>query len=169
MLSDHLCECGCGGFTGVTKVTRSSVGLKKGDPFRFINGHNWRGKRFYRKSEVQYREVKDSAGNRAALHVLRAEAALGKPLPPGAIVHHADGSRFDTAPLVICQDRAYHHLLHVRMRIKAAGGDPNTDKVCSRCKLPKKLDQFQAVASLSRGRFPYCRSCRAEYRRKIGK
>lgn len=50
------------------------------------------------------------------IHRLRAEAALGKPLPHGAQVHHADGSLDANAPLVICQDAAYHKLLHQRMR-----------------------------------------------------
>lgn len=72
-------------------------------------------------------------------HRLRAEMALGRPLPPKAIIHHADGSKRDDAPLVICQDHAYHMLLHRRMRVKALGGDPNRDVVCKICRRPTPL------------------------------
>ncbi len=56
----------------------------------------------------------------------RAEQALGHPLPPSAVVHHHtyDGDR---SQLVICQDRAYHALLHQRMRargLKPKGESP---------------------------------------------
>lgn len=73
------------------------------------------------------------AGKQRA-HRVRAENALGKPLPAGAHVHHADGTTGDNAPLVICQDAAYHALLHVRMRVLRAGGDPNSQRVCGVCR-----------------------------------
>jgi hypothetical protein len=37
-----LCECGCGEATPIAKITRSERGQKKGEPLRFINGHNMR-------------------------------------------------------------------------------------------------------------------------------
>lgn len=56
-------------------------------------------------------------------HVRVAEAALGKPLPKGAEVHHVNGNGRDNrnCNLVICQDRAYHKLLHklARQRVSA--------------------------------------------------
>ena len=76
------------------------------------------------------------------VHRLRAEAALGRPLPSHIQVHHADGTKNPDAPLVICESVSYHRLLHLRARIKAAGGDPSADKICSRCKQVKPRPAF---------------------------
>lgn len=73
-------------------------------------------------------------GNKSE-HKTIAERALGKPLPPKAQVHHVDENRANNAPtnLVICPNNAYHHLLHKRMRARAACGNPNFRK-CFVCK-----------------------------------
>ena len=49
-------------------------------------------------------------------HTLIAEAVLGKPMPKKAEIHHFDGNRSNNSKnnLVICNDRAYHMLLHMR-------------------------------------------------------
>jgi hypothetical protein len=52
-------------------------------------------------------------------HILLAERALGKPLPPKAVVHHMNENPADNHTpfnLVICPDQAYHLLLHQRTR-----------------------------------------------------
>lgn len=95
------------------------------------------------------------------LHRVRAERALGKPLVPTVHIHHPDEDPLNPeARLVICQDSAYHQLLHFRMRIKAAGGNPNTDRLCSRCKAVKPSTEF----NVNRGRKAdgldsFCRNC----------
>lgn len=38
--SDRLCECGCGEYTGVAIKTNTKLGIKKGDPLRFLPNHN---------------------------------------------------------------------------------------------------------------------------------
>jgi hypothetical protein len=123
-----------------------------------------KGKRFPVKPIVKgYRRVVSLDGHRINLHRERAEKALGRPLPPSAIVHHADGSTSDDAPLVICQDQKYHKLLHRRMAIVAAGGNPNTDKVCSRCRVPKNRALFSANRAQADGLTQYCKDCHSQY------
>jgi len=100
-------------------------------------------------------------------HVAIAVKALGHPLPARAQVHHVNGDGTDNRPsnLVICQDAAYHKLLHARARIVRAGGDPNTERICSSCK------QLYKTADAYRGSFN-CRECdkavalRRYYRRR---
>ncbi len=129
-----FCACGCG------KRTKKSKGGQKtpsGQYPAFAQGH-------YRRAWPEptrpygYR----MAGGRLA-HRQRAEKALGKPLPAKAVVHHADGSTRLSAPLVICENQGYHLLLHARMRVKAAGGDPNKDFLCHYCQVLKPLNEMK--------------------------
>lgn len=153
-MTPHLCECGCGLETKRSHGGRAST-VKSGEYFRFIAGHYRRVDqvtRFYRKREGRL------------VHVARAERALGKPLPPKAVVHHADGTRDPNGPLVICQNQAYHRLLHMRMRIKAFGGNPNTDRVCVYCHQAKPIDDFVRITRPENTW--HCRECsRANNRR----
>ena len=58
-------------------------------------------------------------GRRVYEHVYRAEQALGKRLPKGAVVHHMNGELHDNDTpfnLIICPDQAYHLLLHRRAK-----------------------------------------------------
>lgn len=68
-------------------------------------------------------------------HILIAERALGHSLLPGAIIHHVDGNMANNANsnLVICQDQAYHLLLHTRTRALRACGNANY-RFCCYCK-----------------------------------
>lgn len=91
--------------------------------------------------------------NTIHLHRARAEAALGHALPAKAIVHHADGTRSDTGPLVICPNQAYHMELHRKMRIQQAGGNPWTQRICKICGL-QPVTAFRPSL-----RFCYCREC----------
>ena len=65
-------------------------------------------------------------------HILIAEKALGKPLPKGAVIHH-HGKKTDNTRLVVCQDQAYHLLLHRRTKALRACGHANWRK-CQFCK-----------------------------------
>lgn len=99
-----------------------------------------------RKQEYRERKavVKRYRGdmNGVSIHEVIAEKALGKPLPIGAQVHHVDGSKDNSSQLVICQDQAYHLMLHARTRIVMAGGNPNTDAICTNCQSVKPRSEF---------------------------
>jgi HNH endonuclease len=65
-----------------------------------------------------YREF-NIKGEKILEHVMLAEKALGRKLPPGVVVHHMNGDKLDNFTpfnLVICPDQAYHMLLHKRAR-----------------------------------------------------
>jgi len=107
-----------------------------------------------------YKRIGGNGGE--MLHRVKAEQALGKTLPVGSVIHHADGTKHPASALVICQDAAYHKLLHVRMRVVRAGGDPNTDKICGRCRTVKPLEEFNVSLDRTDGRHFCCRECHKE-------
>lgn len=101
-------------------------------------------------------------GKQVTLHRARATKALGKALPAKAVVHHVDEGRPDNSRLVICQDQRYHFLLHVRQRTIAAGGNPNTQRVCCSC---KSVKPFSAWAPKALAANQCCRECNTKQRR----
>ena len=137
-----FCQCGCGGRTAIAKRTITRKGHIKGEPVRFLIGHatrgrmgesafNWKGG----KPSVEMGYIKiyhpthpRSHKGRVSEHIVIAETALGKPLPPKAQVHH-----HSPVELVICENHAYHRLLHQRTRSLKACGHANWRK-CWVCK-----------------------------------
>lgn len=91
--------------------------------------------------------------------------ALGKPIPEGALVHHADVNNLNNKPsnLVLCEDRAYHELLHQRTNALRACGNVNWRK-CNYC---KKYDDPSNLVITKRS--IHHRACRLEYTRKYSK
>ena len=87
-----------------------------------------------RKQYARYKSI-NLGGTRVNEHTLIAERALGRKLPAGAEVHHVDGDGRNNAPsnLVICQDGAYHKLLHIRTEAYEACGNANY-RWCQICK-----------------------------------
>lgn len=98
-------------------------------------------------------------GKQVREHVAVAEKALGKPLPPGALVHHADGNRSNNSPsnLVICPNDAYHNLLHQRIRALDACGHAGWIK-CWICKTYSPPDQI-----VVNGKNTYHRACDRQF------
>ena len=137
-----LCQCGCGQKTRISKDTHKKRGHIKGEPYRFLPGHNKKGENNPRWNGGKTKNPKGivsvlmpehprASHGYVYEHILVAEKALGKPLPAGAVVHHANGTK--AGPLVICQDDTYHKLLHRRMRAFRACGHTNWRK-CPYCK-----------------------------------
>lgn len=97
-------------------------------------------------------------------YLLIAEHALGRALPDGSEVHHANGIRKDNTPsnLVICESHAYHALLHQRKRAYEACGYAAWLK-CHFCKIYSDPTMLSVI---SNGRKVYHRACQTAYWRK---
>jgi hypothetical protein len=145
VLNQKLCECGCGEPSGVYPKSNVTLGQVKGEPRRFVphhhqrmaNHHKWNGGRSMADGYVETRAVGHARSSKRGYvkeHILKAEQALGHALPDVAVVHHADENRAhnENRNLVICQDQAYHLLLHQRKRAYEATGNPNAVK-CHHC------------------------------------
>lgn len=96
-------------------------------------------------------------------HVEVAEKALGRTLPPFAVVHHWDENKTNNDPsnLLICPDRAYHNLIHRRTRALAECGHADWLKCRWCCKYdpPEKLRVS--------GTFAYHRECNNANARRV--
>jgi hypothetical protein len=151
-----ICQCGCGSPTYIPPFTSKKRGWTKGVPLLFVRGHHWRTREI---APSNYKSVTVGKKHAKTIHTVRAERALGKSLPKGAIVHHADGSKNPNTQLVICQDQSYHAMLHARQRVATAGGNPNTDRICGSCGLVKKLEEFHVRWCSYQGRAHKCKEC----------
>ena len=173
---DKLCECGCGGLAPIAKQTNKKAGHVKGEPVRFIQGHQgnlakYRGGKAlhscgYEQTLVKGHPRADQRGY-VSDHVLVCEKALGKYLPDEAIPHHVDENKKNnlSSNLVVCQDREYHNLLHRRLRALRACGHANWRK-CSFC---QTWDHPENLVIAKRGKNGsqkvYHADCRNEHRR----
>ena len=130
---------------------------------RGLNPRAWGAGRKPQVTVQRYRLLWQGKGRpRIHIHRRRAELALGHRLPPGVVVHHADGSTADDAPLVICPHEDYHKELHRKIRVRTAGGNPWTDRLCGRCGLAKTIEHF---TTSSRRVYSWCRDCFRNYHR----
>jgi hypothetical protein len=153
-----FCACGCGGKTNFFHNK-----FKK-----FIWGHNslkgsnniqWKGGKYFTVAGyVQSYSPNHprACHNYVYEHILLAEKALGKPLPPKAIVHHANGSK-NYGLLVICPNQKYHALLHYRMRALKECGYATWVK-CRYCKKWDKPSNIFVCKNLNSGYHKICHS-----------
>lgn len=95
-------------------------------------------------------------------HRLLAEATLGRRLLKGEQVHHKNECKSDNADgnLQVTGSLKEHAGLHAAARVQKAGGDPLTQKRCSRCKTVKNFSEFGP-------RNHRCRSCSTEHHRDL--
>lgn len=108
---------GCGRVVISNKVglcNKHHIRLKRYGRMHLIKaerGSDWINAQGYRVFIVNGKEKYE--------HTIVAEKALGKPLPPGAVVHHMNNNPTDNYTpfnLIVCPDQAYHLLLHKRAR-----------------------------------------------------
>lgn len=170
-VSEKLCECGCGKATKPLAWNQPKD-LAKAVMARFLHGHNSRGEKNHRWNSgnrysngyvfVPGHGHPSSHHGYVQEHVLIAEKALGGYLPKGAVVHHVNEVKHENrnTNLVICQDHAYHFLLHRRTKAFRACGNP-TWRSCTFC---HEHDDTANLYVSPSGQI-YHRSCRNEYLR----
>ena len=146
---------------GMKRVTLSKR-LQKGVPFkRAIDPTSMRNStRWYKKVGIGYQRAEYE-------HRLIVEKAIGKKLPAQATVHHIDGDRANNSNhnLLVCQDAAYHNLIHYRTDALAASGNASYVKCCY-CKEWGPPDELTIVKLKKRCMHAYHKSCNKEYQRK---
>jgi hypothetical protein len=162
------CQCGC---------NRDVFPDRRGRGGKFIKGHSgsvklgrdhpkWSGPASKDGYDRIFQPDNPRADNEGCVlkHILIAEKALGKSLPEGAHVHHANGSR-NSGPLVICQDEAYHRLIERRTRAFKTCGHADWRK----CPFCKRYDKAENMVERSSGYGYFHSSCFNEYQQKYRK
>lgn len=162
-----LCECGCGGHTRLAPQNNTKRGWKVGEPIRFLPGHNQRGKRsgsHHLDANGYIRVSVLSSPTNIYEHIVVAEKALGRKLPIKAQVHHVDEVRSNNRNnnLVICEDCAYHRLLHLRKEALEQCGNPNYRRCGFCCKFD---DPGNLMPRKGQGSGQH-HKCWAKYKRK---
>jgi hypothetical protein len=149
------CECGCGKFTSITKKNETKRGYVKGKPKRFLPGHNCKVSDDMMRKRIYAPECSraDTNGYARTYHVA-VEKASGKPLNDKVVVHHHN------LELVVCENQAYHRLLHQRTAALLSCGNANWIK-CVRC------HKYDDPINLSgKGKNAYHKECAAKYQRE---
>lgn len=127
------CECGCGQVTKIATKNSTRDGYVRGEHRRFIHGHTPRtgkantivnGRRYISAHDM------DTGRNdkRIMEHIWITQKALGKSIPSKAVIHHVDEDPLNNKNenLVICEDQAYHMLLHRRRKSYIETGNANS-------------------------------------------
>jgi len=132
------------------------------------NNSNWKGGRHLlagRPMILNYDHPRSHPNGYVFEHIVIAEKALGKSLPQKVDIHHVDGNRANNtnSNLVVCENRAYHALLHRRTRALQVCGNPNWRK-CLYC---KKWDDPENM--YCNGHYAYHRFCKNKYQNQQNK
>ncbi len=161
-----ICACGCGRQTNKHQSTiRRFV---RGHNLRGKNHHAWSGGRYisgagYVRVQIEQHPRRSSAGY-IFEHILVVEKALGRYLPKGAVIHHANGRRAqnNNKNIVLCESRGYHLLIEARTRAFRASGHANYRR-CPHC---KKWDDPANMYLYKTRRGAYHQDCRRRYQQR---
>lgn len=137
-------------------LTQGKVALVDNEDYDELNWYRW-GAQFH---HGRWR-VHGGGGKkiRTFMHKRIAEKILRKPLPPKAQVHHCDGDALNNqrSNLVICEDAAYHKLLHKRIDALEACDHADWRK----CRYCNKYDNLENLSIERNGKNPYHKKCAA--------
>lgn len=141
------CGCGCGRKTLRRQRTNNKLNQLKGEYNKYLRSHRnhngsnnsrWKGGR--KITPQNYVMIYFPGHPRASKsyvyeHILVVEKIIGKYLPKKAEVHHIDNNRTNNTPsnLILCQNKSYHNLLHLRERALKECGNPSW-RMCRKCK-----------------------------------
>jgi hypothetical protein len=128
------------------------------------NNPNWKGGKAIRSDG--YTRISIGSNKHVMQHILICEKVLGRHLPFHAIVHHVNGNRSENVNgnLVICQNRAYHQLLHKRINALRASGHANWEK----CQFCKQYDKPIMISHTKYGQ-KYHKECKRKYQKEYRK
>jgi hypothetical protein len=167
-MNNDLCQCGCGLSAPISERTHRKYGWVKGKPKKYILGHNGKSKRINGDGKGYRQVYLPSHPNANKIHcvyehLLKAEQALGRKFPTGIVIHHKDGDPSNNEPsnFIVCQNHAYHTLLHVRETAFRECGNVHWRK-CYFC------HQYDALENLKihKSRGHYHKICNSEAHRK---
>jgi hypothetical protein len=120
MISNKLCECGCGGFVSFAKQNEKKWNYIKGKPKRFIKGHQWRGicnwtfnNGWCLKKGRWFIHNKDGSEIRWANIIYSYYYLNGNPIPKDFLVHHKNNIIDDDHPTNLeMLTRSQHNTIH---------------------------------------------------------
>ena len=173
------CHCGCGQKTNIAPFSSKKYGWINGQPLKFIHGHNtkmknknrpkdWIGNEYYNSEGHVKVYAPNHSGSNKVGSILKSrmivEDILGKSIPKNAEVHHVNNIKDDDRPTnyVLCQDRAYHMLLHQCQRALNACGHANWLK-CPYCKQYDDPNNLYVKPNKNIG---YHRNCKNKYEKQ---
>lgn len=177
MARHGLCQCGCGNSTPMHTRANAARGYVVGEYGMFLRGHQpkahgsrhhkWNGgQRVGRNGYIEVRSPSHPRSHNGYVyaHVLVVEAALGRPLPGKHPIHHVDEARQNNTNgnLVVCENDAYHKLLHKRQRALDACGDANAIacKYCGDYSRQEDMHVFPTKTGNLVGYHPACSASR---------
>lgn len=156
-----FCQCGCGQKTTIPQHNDRKYVRIKGQPNKFATGHDSRTKgKCYLRKYLPNHPMANTVGTIRKERLI-IENILGKILPCHVVIHHINKKITDNdrSNLVLCENSAYHHLLHRRERAFKKSGHANWRK-CNYC---HQYDSPEHLKISPNGKQIFHLKCRNEY------
>lgn len=152
------CQCGCGEKTNIATKNQSKSGTVAGQPRKYIYGHR------AKISQCNGRKRISHNGKKIRLYKKIVEDILDYQLPNTAVVHHVNGNIQDNNPsnLVVCQNHAYHRMIHAREVALKECGHADWRK----CKYCHEYDSIENLYFPPNNEYAMHKRCNAKYHRE---